>query len=127
MAQFSVSTALAILAVVAGGERGTVRELQELRRTAEQLKSELAKSRQDEGRHRAQLLDLQRQLAGRCQDEEETEPEPPTIKQLQAQWLAHPAGEVGPEDTAWARSIAEQEYDYLRRMGDRVVEDYGQP
>ncbi len=116
---------IAVIAALAGGERGVVSELRELRRTVEQLRAELAKARQDEAAYRAQLLDLQRQLAERYEEEEEEEAEQPTIEQLQAQWLAQPAGEVGSEETAWARSIADEEYDYLRKMNDRVVQNYG--
>ena len=109
------------MVVLAGGERGAVRELRELRKTVEQLKAELAKAREDEARYRSKLLDFQRQLA---EQEEEPEPESPSMEQLQAEWLAHPAGEVGPQDAAWARSIAEEDWEFLRKMNDRAVEDY---
>ena len=49
------NTYLAILAVIAGGEKGGVRELRELRRTVEGLKADLAKAREEEATHRGAL------------------------------------------------------------------------
>jgi hypothetical protein len=117
------TTELAVLAVVAGGERGAVAELRELRKTVEQPRADLKEAREDGARWRVLLESRQRELADPA--DEPDEPEDPSYQQLQAEWLAHPAGNVEPHENAWARSIVEGEWDYVRHMNDRVVEDYG--
>jgi hypothetical protein len=111
------------MAVIAGGAKGSVHELRELRRTVEGLKADLAKARDDEETHRRAREAAELRLA----QGEASPPEyvPPPIETRQARWRANPARITKPEERALARSIAEQEWDSLRRMSDRVVEDYG--
>ena len=111
---------LATLAVFAGGERGGVRELHELRKTVEDLKADLSRAREQEAVH-------QRALELRLAEAEPVEAEyvAPPIEARQARWRAYPARITKPREKALARSIAEEEWEFLRKMGDRQVEDYG--
>ncbi len=116
------NTYLAILAVIAGGEKGGVRELRELRKTVEGLKADLAKAREEEETHRRAREAAELRLT----QTEDSLPVyvAPSIEIRQARWRANPAQITKPEEKAFARSIAEEDWDFLRKMSDRVVEDY---
>jgi hypothetical protein len=58
-------------------------------------------------------------------EEEPPQPERKPIELLQREWIVRVAKSATPEERALARSIREEEWDYLRRMNDRIVEDYG--